>query len=254
MGLYPELKGKAAIVTGATAGIGKSIATLLAEEGVNVAAIGRDRERGSAVEAMLREPGTESFFARCDVSSPEEVESAYSDIARRLGRVDILVNCAGGFPRPALVSEYSVADWDELLNSNLRSAFLLTRLVLPGMVDQKWGRIVNISSGAALSVSYLTSAIYAAAKAGMLGFTRHVAAEVAPYGVTVNATTPGLTMSERIAKIYTPEMTAERLKHVPVGRMSQPEEQAAAVLFLCSGKAAFITGATLNVSGGMVYH
>lgn len=254
MGLYPELKGKKAIVTGATAGIGKSIAVLLAGEGVDVAAIGRDRERGGAVEATLRGAGTGSFFARCDVSSPEEVEAAYGEIVGRLGKVDILVNCAGGFPKPARVSEYSVADWDGLLNSNLRSAFLLTRLALPAMVDQKWGRIVNISSGAALSVSYLTSAIYSAAKAGMLGFTRHVAAEVAPYGVTVNATTPGLTLSERIARIYTPEMTQDRLKHVPVGRMAQPEEQAAAVVFLCSDKAAFITGATINVSGGMVYY
>ena len=251
MGLYSELKGKKAVVSGATAGIGKSIATLLAGEGVDVAAIGRDMDRGSAVEAKLREMGTSSVFARCEVSSPEEVDVAYKDAAARLGKVDILVNCAGGFPRPALVSEYSVADWDDLMNINLRSAFLLTRLALPGMVERKWGRVVNISSGAGLTVTYLTSAIYAAAKAGMLGFTRHVAAEVAPHGVTVNATAPGLTLSERIAKIYTPEMTADRAKHIPMGRLCEPEEQAYPVVFLCSDQAAYITGATINISGGM---
>jgi len=252
MGLYPELKGKKAVVSGATAGIGKSVAILLAGEGVDVAAMGRDAERGSAVEAQLREMGTDSFFARCEISSPEEVDAAYKEAVVRLGRVDILVNCAGGFPRPALVSEYSVADWDGLMNINLRSAFLLTRLALPGMVERKWGRVVNISSGAALTVSYLTSAIYAAAKAGMLGFTRHVAAEVAQYGVTVNATAPGLTLSERIAKIYTPEMTVDRAKHIPMGRLCQPEEQAHTVVFLCSDRAAYITGATINITGGMV--
>ena len=250
--MYPELRGKKAVVSGATAGIGRSIATLLAGEGADVAAMGRDMERGTAVEAQLREMGTDSFFTCCEVSSPEEVDAAYKDAVDRLGTVDILVNCAGGFPRPALVSEYSVADWDDLMNINLRSAFLLTRLALPGMVERKWGRVVNISSGAALTVSYLTSSIYAAAKAGMLGFTRHVAAEVAQYGVTVNATAPGLTMSERIAKIYTPEMTADRAKHIPMGRLCQPEEQAYTVVFLCSDRAAYITGVTISISGGMV--
>src|SRR3990170_5624194 len=157
MGAYSELQGKAAIVTGATAGIGKAIALGLGREGVDVVVVGRDQGRGRTVEKMLA--GTRSFFASCDVGRPEEVEATCALAVDRLGKVDILVNCAGGFPRPLLVTQYSVADWDEMLNVNLRSAFLFTRLVLPGMVEKRWGRIVNIASTAALGVAYLSSAL-----------------------------------------------------------------------------------------------
>ncbi len=254
MGSYPELQERKAIVTGATAGIGKSIALSLGKEGVDVALVGRNQERGEAVENTLRELGTQSFFVRCDVRYPEEMEAAHADIVRRLGKVDILVNCAGIVARHAKVSEYTVAEWDDSLNSNLRSAFLFTKLVLPGMVEQRWGRIVNISSAVAQGVHYFTSSIYAAAKAGMLGFTRQVAMEVAAYGVTVNATTPTLTRSERIESVMTPEQIANVVKNIPVGRISELEEQASVVVFLCSDRASFITGATINVSGGVIFN
>lgn len=252
MGAYPELSGKAAIVTGATAGIGKAIARCLAQEGVDVVVVGRDSERGRTVERTLQELGTKSVFVKCDVTIPTEVEAACKEAIRRFGTVDILINCAGGFTKHAKVSEYALADWDDILNSNLRSAFLFTRLVLPSMIEQKWGRIVNISSVAGQGVPYLSSAIYSAAKAGMLGFTRHVAAEVARFGVTVNATAPGLTLSERAFRNLTPEKMAERSKLIPLGRPSETEEQAWVVVFLCSDKADYITGATINVSGGAV--
>lgn len=252
MGTYPELSGKMAIVTGATAGIGKSIARCLAQEGVDVAAVGRDRERGQAMETMLQELDTNSFFVRCEVTIPEEIEAAYSEVVHRFGRVDILINCAGGFSKRGRVSDYTLADWEDVVNSNLRSAFLFTRLVLPGMAERRWGRIVNISSTAGQAVPYLTSAIYAAAKAGMLGLTRHVAAEVAQFGVTVNATAPGMTLSERALRNLTPERIAERSKLIPLGRPGETEEQAGIVVFLCSDKAAYITGATVNVNGGAV--
>ena len=251
MGSYPELKGKAAIVTGGGGGICLSIAQGLAQEGVDVALVEKDRELGEAVEKMLRELGTNSFFDLCDIAKSEEVEAAFKGAVRRFGKVDILVNCAGGFGGPKKVTEYTLADWDEIINSNLRSTFLFTQLALPGMVERGWGRIVNISSGSGQSVMWLTSAIYSAAKAGVLGFTRHVAAEVARYGVTVNATAPGLTRSARIARIYPPDLEAERVPRIPMGRMAEPEEQAGIVIFLCSDKAAYITGATMNVNGGV---
>lgn len=252
MGSYPELKGKAAIVTGGGGGICHSCARLLAEEGVDVAVVEKDRGLGEAVEKQLQGLGTNSFYILADVSVPADVEAACKEAMRRLGRVDILINCAGGFPKVTPVTEYSLADWDAIINSNLRSTFLFTQLVLPGMVARRWGRIVSISSGQGQSVPYLTSAIYAAAKAGVLGFTRHVAAEVAKYGVTVNATAPGLTRSPRIARIYDQGMGADRLKTIPMGRMAEPDEQANAVVFLCSDRASYITGETIGVNGGMI--
>jgi NAD(P)-dependent dehydrogenase (short-subunit alcohol dehydrogenase family) len=258
VGTYPELKGKAAIVTGATAGIGKTIAQCLAEEGVDVVVVGRDEERGTALAKALGDLGTASYFARCDVTSAAvtsaaAVEATCQEALRRFGRADILINCAGGFPRPARLEEYTVADWDDMMSANLRSVFLFTRQLLPGMVERRWGRVVSISSVAAQSVPYLTSALYAAAKAGMLGFTRHVAAEVAPFGVTVNATAPGLTNSERIARMgdANPGLIAERLSSIRMGRLSEPIEQARLVLFLCSDQASYITGATVPINGGL---
>ena len=154
MNSYPELQGRVAIVTGATTGIGKSIAICLAREGVDIAVVGRDKERGQIMETALIEQGTKSFFARCDVSSPEEVEATVNETVRRFDRVDILINCAGGFTKRAKASEYTVAEWNEMIDSNLRSAFLFTRLVLLGMVERRWGRIVNISSGSAQGVPF----------------------------------------------------------------------------------------------------
>jgi NAD(P)-dependent dehydrogenase (short-subunit alcohol dehydrogenase family) len=254
MGTYPELRGKKAIVTGGTAGIGKSTALCLAEEGVDVVVVGRDKQRGQATETMLRKWGDQSFFSCCDVKSNEDVKATCTETLRRFGKADILINCAGGFSKFVKVHEYDIEDWDNLLNTNLRSAFLFTQLLLPAMVERKWGRIINVSSSVALGAPYLTSALYVAAKAGMLGFTRHVAAEVAAHGVTVNATIPGLTLSERIANVMTPEMIADREKIIPAGRLSRPEEQASAIVFLCSDKASYITGATINTSGGLTWH
>ena len=253
MAAYPELRGKKAIVTGGTAGIGKSAALSLAEEGVHVVVVGRDKERGRGTEKMLRKWGEQSFYSCCDVQSREQVEATCSETLQRFGKVDILINCAGGFSKFVKVHEYDLQDWDELLNTNLRSAFLFTRILLPAMVERKWGRIINVSSSVALGAPYLTSALYVAAKAGMLGFTRHVAAEVAAHGVTVNATIPGLTLSERIARVMTPELIADREKILPLGRLSSPEEQASAIVFLCSDKASYITGATINTSGGLTW-
>jgi len=138
---------------------------------VDVAAVGRDRERGAAIEKKLQELGTKGFFAACDVVNPADAQSAYDVTNKKLGKVDILVNCAGGFSKFAKVSDYTVDEWDFMLNSNLRSAFLFTRLTVPGMTGRKWGRIVNISSVGFWS-PYLTSALYATAKAGMIGLTR----------------------------------------------------------------------------------
>jgi 3-oxoacyl-[acyl-carrier protein] reductase len=251
--MYPELKGRKAIVTGATAGIGKSIALQLAQEGVDVAAIGRNKERGLTAENELRKLSPESFFISCDVANPDDAQAAYDETVKQFGRVDILVNCAGGTTKIAKVSEYSVDEWDDLQNSNLRSAFLFIRLTIPEMVSRNWGRIINISSVAFWS-PYPTSALYASAKAGMVGLTRHVALEVAQFGVTVNATAPGMTLTERAqaGKALHSKLFEERTKLIPVGRFATPDEQGGIVVFLCSDKGAYITGATINLSGGVV--
>jgi NAD(P)-dependent dehydrogenase (short-subunit alcohol dehydrogenase family) len=143
------------------------------------------------------------------------------------------------------------AEWDAIVDLNLKSAFLCSKAVLPGMIERRWGRIVNISSELGRMPLRVLHAGYAAAKAGMLGLTRHLALEVAEYGINVNATCPGTTYSPRIRALYdTPEKQAWVTGQVPLGRVAEPEEQAGIVAFLCSDAAAYITGATIDVAGG----
>lgn len=248
---YPDLRGRTALVTGGNRGIGRAIALALAGEGVDVAIVGHSHAEDAAATAKaLADVGVRSRYALADVSDAADVADLVSDTIDAFGRIDILVNCAGGFAVRQTLLETTEEQWDALVAVNLKSAFLCCKAVLPGMIERGWGRIVNISSGTGRMPTHLTSTAYAASKAGMLGLTRHLAREVAAHGVTVNATAPGTTPTDRAAGLSTPQRRAAAAAATPMGRLAQPHEQAGAVVFLASEAASYITGATIDVNGG----
>lgn len=253
MAIYPELKGKNAIVTGGTTGIGKAIVLDLAATGVNVMAVGsKNKENAERVVEEARAKGVKAVYALLDVSRSDDVARMIEQAHRELGEIHILVNCAGGFFGRRKVIETSEEEWDRIIDINLKSAFLCSKAVLPEMIERGWGRIINIGSEAGRSAVADTAAHYAASKAGLLGFTRHLAREVARHGITVNCTNPATTWSERVRSITSPEMLAQLEAKVPMGRLAEPEEQAAIVTFLCSDGASYITGTGIDVAGGKV--
>ena len=253
MAIYPELAGKVAVVTGGGVGIGEAIVRLLVANRVDVAVVGRQhRDTVELVAEDARASGVRALPILADVSLPDQVERLFAEVEAGLGPVDILVNNAGG-TRPAGLASLTPEAWNESLAVNLTSCFLCTRRAVPGMRDRGWGRVINIASVAGRMPNYTLSAAYAAAKAGVIGFTKHVALELAGSGVTVNATAPGLTWSPRVRlNLADDERRREMLRHVPLGRPAEPDEQAGMVVFLASDEASFITGACMDVNGAMV--
>lgn len=243
-------QGMAVMVTGGAAGIGEASAVRFAEHGADVVVVDIDRARTEAVAAHLRGLGTKSLAMIADVTRAGEVQEAVGQARGRLGKIEVLVNAAGGFPERRPVAEMSEEDWDRVVDLNLKSVFLCSRAVLPHMMERRFGRIVSVSSEAGRTNLHLTAAHYAASKAGILAFTRHLAREVAPYNITVNATAPGPTRSERIRRLYDDARESAMSTDIPLGRFGEPEEQADAILFLASDAARYITGVTLDVNGG----
>jgi len=246
------LKKKVAVVTGAGQGLGEAIARRLAAEGAAVAVVDVEGGLADGVAREIQAAGSRAVAVRTDVTDRASVRAMVDEVGRRLGEPDILVNNAGGFPKLRTLLEVEEEEWDAILALNLKSAYLCSRAVLPGMIARRGGRIVSLSSPAARSLTNFSATHYAAAKAGILGFTRHLAYEVGQYGITVNAVAPGTTLTERVRRARTPEDQARIASLVPLGRLGLPEDSAAAVAFLASDDAAYITGITLDVNGGKV--
>jgi NAD(P)-dependent dehydrogenase (short-subunit alcohol dehydrogenase family) len=247
-----RLSGKVVIVTGAAKGIGAAIADACAREGARVAALDLDGAGAEAVATGLRGEGAEALGLRTDVTRAGEIAAALDAVLGRWGRVDVLVNNAGGFAVIRATEDITDAEWDAILASNLTSVFLFSKAVLPLMKGQRYGRIVNLASVVGRGGAVRVTSHYAAAKAGVIGFTRHLALEVGPDGITVNAVAPGTTATERVLRARTPEETRRVAEAIPVRRLGQPGEIADAVVFLASDAAGFINGATLDVNGGQV--
>ncbi len=240
-----DLSGKSALVTGASGGIGADIARTLHGAG---ASVGLSGTRVEPLEALAAELGDRAHVLPCNLGDGGAVEALPKQAAEAMGGVDILVNNAG-ITRDNLFMRMSLEEWDEVLSVNLRSAMILSKGVIRGMMKARWGRIVNISSivGATGNPG---QANYAASKAGLVGMSKSLAYEVASRGITVNAVAPGFITTAMTDKL-TDEQKAGILAQVPAGRMGEPAEIAAAVLFLASEEAGYVTGATLHINGGM---
>ncbi len=240
-----DLSGKSALITGASGGIGAEIARVLHLAGANVALSGT---RVEPLEALAAELGARSFVLPCNLADAEAVEALPKAAVAAMGSVDILVNNAG-VTKDNLFMRMSDDEWQTVLDINLTSTFRLCRGVLRGMMKARWGRIVNISSivGATGNPG---QGNYAASKAGMVGMSKSLAAEVASRNITVNCVAPGFISTAMTDKLND-EQKARILTQVPAGRMGEPVEIAAAVLYLSSAEAGYVTGATLHINGGM---
>jgi 3-oxoacyl-[acyl-carrier protein] reductase len=242
----PALTSRIALVTGASRGIGKAIALALADAGANVAVNYRERKAQAEETAIaIRALGRKAVAFQADVSNAEAVTNLIRHVETALGPIDILVNNAGIAVRRSL-DELTEEDFDRTIATNLKSAFLCTHAVFPGMRARRWGRIINISSGAARGAG-VVGAHYNASKAGMEGLTRGYAARLAKDGVTVNAVAPSLIETEMIAP-----HRSENMGRIPVGRLGTGEEVAVAVLMLAAN--AYMTGQTVQVNGGMHFN
>jgi 3-oxoacyl-[acyl-carrier protein] reductase len=242
-------EGRVAIITGGGRGIGRAIVVRLAKEGANVAISYRSNDAAAEETAQkVREAGVKCELFKGDVASPEDVQALFKGVSDAFGRVDILVNNAG-ITRDNLMMRMKEDEFDEVLRTNLKGTYLCTRAALRPMVRARWGRIVNVGSVVGL-VGNAGQANYAASKAGIIGFTKSVAREVAQRGITVNAVAPGYVETELTGGL--PEGVKEQiLAQVPTARFGEPEEVAEVVAFLSGEGAGYITGQTLAVDGGM---
>jgi 3-oxoacyl-[acyl-carrier protein] reductase len=242
-----NLNGKVAIITGAGQGIGREIALLLAKSGAKIAAIDVS-DKVFEVSKDIKALGQESLGIKCDVSNSGEVEEAVRKIVEKFNRVDILVNNAGIYPFKPF-TEMTEQEWGRVLDVNLNGTFYFTRAVIPKMMEQKKGKIINVASVAGSVVGFTNLAHYSASKAGIVGFTRALALEVARHGINVNAVSPGPILTPG-TKILGEEVYEQIKKSIPLGRWGKPEEIAYLVLFLASDESDFITGQNIIIDGG----
>lgn len=245
-----QLKGKTAIVTGGSRGIGRAIALAIAAKGANVAVnYTSNKESADRVVAEIEGTGAAAMAVKADVSNVEEVENLVKEVLNKFGSIDILINNAG-ITRDNLLIRMSEKEFDEVLGTNLKGAFNCTKAVSKVMIKQKSGKIINVSSVVGI-IGNAGQSNYAAAKAGLIGFTKSVAKELAKRGITVNAVAPGFIETDMTSKL--PEKAkVEFLNNIPLSRPGKPEDVAKAVLFLASEYSDYITGQVLNIDGGMV--
>lgn len=243
-----SLEGRVALVTGASQGIGKAIALELAKAGATVALAARNEAKLAEVKAEIEATGGKAESFALDVNNEEAIKATAKDIVAKLGAVHILVNNAG-VTRDTLMLRMKTSDWDDVLDTNLKGAFLLTQALLQPMMKARWGRVINISSVNG-ELGAPGQANYAASKAGLIGLTKSMAREFASRNITVNAVAPGFIETD-MTHVLTEDQKNAMLGAVPLGRAGTVADIAAAVRFLASDDAAYITGHTLDVNGGL---
>ena len=254
MAAQGKLAGETAIVTAAGQGLGEEISKRFASEGAQIAVVDINEAEAQRVAGEINAAGGSAVAYKCDATKKVEVTAMVDAVLRQFGTVDILINAAGGFHQFAPITEIAEEEWDRVINVNLKSAFLCSQAVAKTMMEKRKGRIISISSGAGVgpnpyAPSYLP---YGAAKAGLIGFSKLLARDIGEYGVTVNTIAPGTTLTPRV-RMVRDAASIERIKaQNPMKTLVEPEDTAAAALFLASSDARYITGVNLNVNAGNI--
>jgi len=247
------LKNKVAIVTGGSRGIGKAIVQLFAEEEANLCITALDKNRLETFVQSLREKNVNCIGVVADSTREGEVRDMVKETVRTFGKVDILINNAGGGSHLVSIDDIELEEWERIIRNNLTGTYICCKTVIPHMKKRKSGKIVNVSSVAGRFFSQLSGPNYASAKAGIHGLTRQLARELGPFNIMVNAVAPGTTLTERVEKKWLSRANDHRdqiLSMIPLGHLAQPEDIAGPVLFLASSLSNYVTGVTLDVNGG----
>lgn len=250
--LYRDLQGKAALVTGGSKGIGAATCRLLAANGARVAVCARSQEPIDRIVDELRSAGAEAAGIAADATVEAETERARDEAEAAFGPIDIVMPFAGGFSAYTAIQDTTEAEWREVIDANLTSTFLTMKAFLPSMIERGTGAIVTMSSNAGRTLDVTLTASYAASKAAIVQLTRHVAREVGEHGVRVNCVAPGTTSTERVDAIMSDEVRDKVSALSPLGRLGAPDDSAHAALYLASDVSGWLTGVTLDVSGGRV--
>jgi len=240
-----------ALITGGANGIGRAVAHRMAAGGMSVVVADFDGAAAESVKSEIAESGGKAEALSVDVTRANEIKALVTDVGKRYGQIDVLANIAGGSFYTKRIEEFTWAEWKEVIDVNLKGTFLMCREVAPIMQRQKRGRILNTASNYGLTGAALRTP-YAAAKAGIIAFSKSLAQELAPYGILVNTVAPGPTDTPRVMGKESPEARRQRWSNIPLGRTGRPEDIAEAFYFLATPESAWITGQTFHVNGGLV--
>jgi 3-oxoacyl-[acyl-carrier protein] reductase len=247
-----DFAGQVVVITGGARGIGRGAAEAFGAARARVYVVDIDKAAGETAVRVIRSRGGQADFVACDVTQGAGVRAAFDRIVAEAGRLDVLVNCAGGFVQQLSVEDTPEDEWDRIVDLNLKTAFLCAQAAIPTFRRQGSGRIVNIGSIAGVTAFAGTSPPYAAAKAAVHALTRVLAMELGRYGVTANAIAPGTTASERVVAVRGPEQLAAIGRDTPLGRVAEVADIVGSILFLASPEGGYLTGQTISVNGGRV--
>ena len=246
-----DFSGQVAVITGGSHGIGRGVAEALGEAGAQVAILDIDEATAKEVANQIASGGGRASALHCDATQTASVEAAFAAVLEQYGRIDLLLNSAGGFTEKFRIDQTPDEEWDRLLALNLKSTFLCTRAAYPAFIKQQSGAIVNVGSVAGVFGMGSLNPAYAAAKAGVHQLTRTSAAELAEYGARANTLVPGTTVTERVSKLHG-ETMQQIAANNPMGRVAEVDDMTGAALFLLSDEARYLTGKTLTIDGGML--